>query len=859
MLNYRLLILVGILIAGCAALGLSRLAIDTDVVRSLPNNEKIIAGGLEIFEDHPLHDQVAVDIKIDRDDPDILVECGTLLEQKMKDSRLFAQVGTGSMSALIPQLAFHVARNLPLLFSAEELREIAPLLDSERINERIRKLREDLGGLEGVGQADFISIDPLGLKDAILAKMALMAPSLNSRFYRGSLLSADGRHLLVTARPRAAGTDTASAQSISALFAKAAQELAEQYEAKGVKVTLTPVGAYRAALDNERIIRHDVGIALLLATAGIALLLLLAFSRPLIGLLSLVPAIAGTAVALLVFSLFFPAISIMVLGFGGAIISISVDYGIAYLLFLDSPQETKGEEASHEVKAVGIMAVVTTVVAFLILSCSGFPIFTQLGVFTAMGLLFSFLFVHTIFPKILPAMPAGRHRDLPLQKLVNILYSSGKPGAVSAVMLALTLLFFAKPQFHISLDSMNTVSRETEAADALFTDVWGKIGDRIFLMNTADSIAAIQQANDLTLSRIEEDMQKENLSAAFVPSMIFPGRERAASNLAAWRSFWNRERVAQVEKALNTAGGAAGFTPDAFVPFYSLFDPGLTAQPLQILDEYYNLLGISKNSPAAGLIQFITVVPGKNYDSARFLARYGGENRIFDATFFTKRLAGILFSTFTTMLVIIAVSVALLIFLVSLSLPVTLLTLLPALFSYVCTLGTMRLIHHPLDIPSLMLSIVILGMGIDYAIFCVRAHQRYRDIAHPSYVRARSSVFLSGTSTLIGFGVLGFADHSLLRSIGITSSLGIAYSLLGTFLLLPPLLNFYFAENDRKGESEPRDIARRVRRRYRTVEAYPRMFARGKLRFDPMFADLPRMLAARKEVKTIVDIGCGYG
>ena len=130
----------------------------------------------------------------------------------------------------------------------------------------------------------------------------------------------------------------------------------------------------------------------------------------------------------------------------------------------------------------------------------------------------------------------------------------------------------------------------------------------------------------------------------------------------------------------------------------------------------------------------------------------------------------------------------------------------------------------------------------------VRAHQRYRDIFHPSYIQVRSSVFLAGTSTLIGFGVLCFAEHSLLQSIGITSFLGIAYSLVGTFLLLPPLLDYYFFRKMSRKDLWPQDPARRVRRRYRTVEAYPRMFARFKLRFDPIFSDLPRMLAAGKRI-----------
>jgi SAM-dependent methyltransferase len=145
----------------------------------------------------------------------------------------------------------------------------------------------------------------------------------------------------------------------------------------------------------------------------------------------------------------------------------------------------------------------------------------------------------------------------------------------------------------------------------------------------------------------------------------------------------------------------------------------------------------------------------------------------------------------------------------------------------------------------------------------VRAHQRYRDSGHPSFTLVRCSVFLAGASTLIGFGVLCFAEHSLLRSIGVTSFTGIGYSLLGTFLLLPPLLNLYFAEQrrDREKGRKEKDINQRIRDRFRLLETYPRMFARFKLKYDPMFAELPKMLSHRdtEEVHCIADIGCGYG
>jgi predicted exporter/SAM-dependent methyltransferase len=861
MLNYRLLAVVSLLIFVFAALGLLRLDIDTDVTRSLPSGEKVITDALDIFAHHPIHEQIAVDIMLDGDDPDTLVEIGAFLEKKMEDSGLFAQVGTDAIGELIPDLAFHAARNLPMLFSEKELEQnVAPLLGTDRINKRILKLYQDLSSMDGIGQAGFIDLDPLGLKDLVLAKMALLAPSLDSRFYRGSLLSADGQHTLVTARPLATGTDTASARKISQLITDSSRELTGKYASLGLKVTLTPVGAYRAALDNELIIRHDVQLALVLATAGIALLLLFAFSRPLIGLLSLVPALAGTGAALFVYSLFHSSITIMALGFGGAIISITVDHGIAYLLFLDRTHETKGKEASHEVYSIGTMAVITSIGAFLILSSSGFLIFAELGQFTALGILFSFIFVHSVFPRIFPIMPPGSGRNLPLRSLVSTLYNTGKTGALAAALLAFGLLFFARPQFYVSLSSMNTVSDATLAADARFTKVWGKVSERVFLMKSADAIAEIQMGNDQLLAKIEQDIQKDVLTAAFVPSMIFPGRERGQQNLAAWRGFWDDRRGGQVKEALRTAGSELGFTPDAFAAFISLLDPSLTVHPQPIPAKYYSLLGISENEKDSGLIQFITVQPGKHYDGAGFMSRYGKDDRIFDATFFTERLADILFSTFTTMLVIIAVSVTLLLFFFYLNLQLTLLTLLPPFFAYICTLGTLKIIGHPLDIPALMLSVVILGMGIDYSIFCVRAHQRYRDINHPCYVLVRVAVFMAGTSTLIGFGVLSIAEHSLLKSIGITSLLGIGYSLLGTFLLLPPLLNKYMVwENNKISNSSTKNINHRIRDHFRTLEPYPRMFTRFKLQLDPMFKELPRMLAEQDNVTTIIDIGCGYG
>ena len=865
MVNFRRLSVILLLAAVLASAGLLRLDIDTDVIHSLPADDPVVADALTIFAHHPIHDQVAVDLTVRPFRQEILLECGDYLEKKMRESGLFARVGADNIGDLIPELAVHVSRTLPLLFSARELEEkVAPRLARSWLGHHLRQLRQSLAGMEGIGQARFIGSDPLNLKDLVMARMAPLAPTLSAHFIQGHLLSPDGRHLLLTARPRAGSTDTGQARRIAALFTSLGNDLAARYA--GETITLTPVGAYRAALDNERIIRRDVNLALVLATTAIALLLMLSFSRPLIGILSLVPALAGTGAALFVYSLLYPNISIMVLGFGGALISITVDHGIAYLLFFDRSGKGGCRKASREVRAIGIMAVLTTIGAFLILAVSGFPIFMELGRFTALGIFFSFLFVHLALPPICTGMQSPPTRRPALQHFVDRLYGTGKTGLILALLIFFGLLFVARPRFYVSLDSMNTVSEQTRRADALFTRVWGNMGSRIFLMDRAPSISELQTRDDRLLTGIERDVQQGVLKDSFVPSMLFPGREAAARNLAAWHEFWTPSRVASLRRNLATIGGSLGFALDGFKEFFRQLEPGYTLSPTPIPARFLSLLGIRPSSDLSGLIQFSTLRPGKNYDGASFFARYHPEYAVFDGAWFGKRLADILFSTFARMLAILSLGLVVMLFAFYLNPSLTLLTLTPVVFAYVCTLGTLHLLGRPIDIPGLMLSIIILGMGIDYSIFFVRAHQRYRDVNHPDYGLVRSAVFLAAASTLIGFGVLCFADHALLRSIGIISLLGIGYSLLGAFLLLPPLLNWYFSGGrQQKGQQSvaAQDIIARVRQHYRTLEAYPRMFARYKLRFDPMFTDLPKVLASATEngrqVRTIVDIGCGHG
>jgi len=858
-------IYIAIILAAAAAMsyaGKSRLHLDMDITKSLPIDDPVIANAEYVMLHHPVKDRIVIDLKSDVGE-DALIRGAELVEGMLSRSGLFRSVGLNEYQSLFPDLISHIMENLPVLFTGHDLEtKVKPMLAPEKIRKSLEDDYASLMDLEGIGQGGMIAADPLGLKNLVLARMAHLAPSTEVRIVRGRLISADGRHALITAEPQGSATDTAVARKIDALTGDCIAALEREFGPQKISFTLTPVGAYRAAIDNEDAAKKDTRLAAIFATVGIIILLLVGFPRPFLGLLALVPAVLGTIAAAFVYSLFSSSISVLAVGFGGTIISFTVDYGIAYLLFLDRPIETRGFDASREVWGIGLLAMLTTAVSFAFLFISGFGALAQIGYFAALGVVFTYIFVHTLFPVVFPVMPPAKRAGLaPLQGFVNRLFGLRSiRWTLGALAFMLVMLFFARPDFRADLASMNTVSSGTLEAEKTVTSVWGNVMSSLYLMSEAEGPTALQEAGDRLAGKLERDVESGALSAAFAPSMVFPGRERAASNLAAWRNFWSYSRVAELKKNVRAASRDIGFAQDAFDGFFrTVQKKHLASTPVP--EKYYGMLGVSPAQKGGRWAQFSVLKPGPAYDPGRFHAEISEVKsaRLFDPGFFSERLASIMLDAFISMTIIVGSITAAVALLYLLDLKLALISLAPTVFSLVCTLGTMNLLGYTPGIPTIIVSVIVIGMGTDYAMYLVRARQRYIDDAHPSVGLIRLTVALSACSTMIGFGVLALADHSLLRSAGLTVLMGIGYSFFGTALIVPPLLGRVYADNAApSGGFTPASAEHeaRVRRRYRSLEPYPRLFARFKMKFDPMFSEL-HLLMNRPGV--IVDIGAGYG
>jgi predicted RND superfamily exporter protein len=128
----------------------------------------------------------------------------------------------------------------------------------------------------------------------------------------------------------------------------------------------------------------------------------------------------------------------------------------------------------------------------------------------------------------------------------------------------------------------------------------------------------------------------------------------------------------------------------------------------------------------------------------------------------------------------------------------SLLTLVPVLLSISWILGTMYFIGIDLNIMTVMITSITIGLGVTYAIHAV---QRFRLIADETgdIEKALSStvshtggaLLASAATTVAGFAILMLAPITPQQQFGFISSITIIYSLISTIFILPPMLKLW--------------------------------------------------------------------
>ena len=686
----------------------------------------------------------------------------TELAEHLARSPLIESVDFRFRADQLLETAQKLVAAVPLITSPEMLSAAVPAETVDRIYRQLLK--------PGLGSGEFLRLDPFGLTPPILAQLTKLQ-ELSGLAFSPELpfpATVDGRRAALLLDVRPACSEISGSRELLTFLR---QELATVPPG----VTTRILAPHVRTVGNEEVIKRDLGVAGALSLLLLPALFLYCYRASWPSLwIPLLPVLAGI-LALGGLSLVLDEIYFFVIGMGGAVVGLAVDYGIHIYA------ARRGRSGLRRVGRIALpvaAGATTSCGVFLLLTGTGIAAYRQLGIYAAMALALSLLLSLMLLPGLLGSR-GGRCRELrgvtwsPRQRRVVLLIWGG--------LLLLALPAAMKIHFSTGMEQFDGAPAEVRRDEAEFNAAWRRAPAPAVVIELADSLPELETRLE---QRYRQLLPLAGESEIFGPSALWPAPEVRARNLAAWRAWLDSGHGGALFRELRRAAVARGFDPTFFAPFEQTLKAGIAAGEQQVLPEPIDscLKRTRRRTPEGGWAGVLLVrdTPETVRQVRAALAAEPGAAVLSPVAFeqmlgteFGQRFRYLLPSA----LVLIAVCAIFFLgswrrALAALSVPATALLLV---------LGGYAWWGVELNMVSAFAGLVLAGLAIDYGIFAVHA------CAEGRHSGLWTALLLSAATTFVTGAAVLFSRHPVLFYTGLTLSLGILIAWLTAVLAVPAL------------------------------------------------------------------------
>jgi predicted exporter len=736
----------------------SRLTVTADLTALLPR----AADRMQHLLVAQLRDGVAarlILIGLEGAAPDALADASRLITRRLRANGLFSYVNNGD-PALFEAEREIVMRHRYLLSSAVT----AGHFTAESLRASLGEQLQLLGSPAGAVTKALLPADPTGELAHILADVSPGGPP---PMLHGVWFSRDGARAQLIAESAAPGFDLdrqeAALATIRAAFADAGLPSDSQLLLSGPAVF---------AVEARETIKADSWrLSLIAGTLVIMLLALVYRSLPLI-LLSLLPVLTGLLMGIAAVQLLFGFVHGITLGFGATLIGEAVDYP-AYVFTHLAPAERLRQTLSRIWPTLRL-AVLTTVFGGFSMLLSSFTGLSQLGTLTVVGVIAAGFVTRWIVPALAPLPKTVPSAHVPGIDWSRPLRWMSRGRWLVWLGAPVALAFLAVNQGRIWDDDLAHLSPISRSAKTLDEQLRAELGapDVRYLLNmtapSRDEVLAISEAAENLLRRL---LQDGILTGFDLPSLYLPSREAQNRRRAAL------PEPAALRTALQEALEGLPFRKDLFAPFLQDVERARTGELMDASSLGASALSLKLR---ALLLQtgeeWTALAPLRGVADPAALAarieREGANVSFLDLKAEADRLvAGYRHEALRlTAAGIVAIMCVLWWGLRRPSLVGA--VVLPSLLAILFAVTALVLAGERLSLFHLVSLLLVMGIGLNYALF-------FRRPAADEADRRRTSLSLTVciAATLSAFGTLAFSRTPVLHAIGSTVSLGALFSL----------------------------------------------------------------------------------
>ena len=679
-----------------------------------------------------------------------------------------------------------VLEHVPSFVDTSAYRAFAKAIEPEAIAAQMQANYDLLMEDETGDALQMIAYDPLNLKEAVLGNM-LQGAVGGFNIIDGHFFCADSTVTIAYLAPAFKTLDSKSARNFSRMMSKTKRDFETLHPEVKVLVHGDPIGS----VSNAGRIRTDLVVTVGISLVLILILLGLCFkSFPFMWKL-LLPIVYGTAFSLAVIYWYRGEMSLMSLGLGAIVLGVAISYCLHVLIhhfFVGDPEKLLLDESTPV-----FLGCLTTVGAFCSLLFTDSDLLRDFGLFASLALTGSTLFALIFLPHFLPK----RHADSggvvfrKITRLNSLPYDRKKWFlALMVVIIIVGCIFSPNVNFDSDLRNLDFNSADELESEALFN---AKNNDGFAHQYYATVSTDFDEAilADKSLIRILDSLKGTGIVHSYtdmIPKLFIPMEEQE-ERIAAWNAFWTNDRKKEVMKLVETNAVQLGLDPSMFADFQWLMDADYEPASLYesgIVPENLLCNFIECNADGQYMVFTDVALLFEDKDPVTVALLGNPKTFILDPFYYCKDMVEVIHDDFDIAVWISSLFVPIILLISFRNLLTALLSFVPMVISWFMVQGYMALIGLEFNLINIIISTFIFGIGVDYSIFITEGLlSEVRTGNRDVLTWHKVAIFFSAIILVIVISSLLFAVHPAIQSIGLSTLIGMASTIMISYSLQP--------------------------------------------------------------------------
>lgn len=612
--------------------------------------------------------------------------------------------------------------------------------------------------------------DPLGLLSNFL--MAQVPPLGNVQLDGGVLsVSGEGKHwVLVIAETREAPFATATQEAVMPVI-DAATEKVRTMDAEVLTSGLLPHAAYAAKQAH-----HEVATFGLVSLIGTILLLLFVHRSMRPVLMSAGSITLGLMAALIACHWIFGRVHLLTLVFGSSLIGVAADYSTYFLTdAFRVPGRWKGRDAVRHVAPGVLLGLGTALTAYAVLMAAPFPGLRQIAVFSAVGLTVACGCVLCLFPMMNP--PQAPNISPGIDKILHALLPRPMRKGGVLILLLITLvgaLGLARLTVVNDLHLMQATPPQLKDSERRVRALMNNPTESQFFLVTGETDQDVLRHEEALLPKLNALQEQGIISSYSALTRALPSQKAQIENEALLlRTAYAPDGL--LKRMLIEMGYEPKQVSEKLKEAQDGTRARLTMQDWlasAASDSYRhlwlgNVSGRYATVVTLGGIRDVAALREINQTDVRLVDKVG------DISALLAR-----YQQITLWIVVLGYVAVLLLFSLRYGFKSALRVVLSPAIASVGTIGIFGLMGEALNLFSTFSLLLVLGIGIDYAIFLREGRK--------SPLSSMIAVLVCAATALLSFGMLAFSSTPFIHSFGLTLLIGITLAVVAAQILAEP-------------------------------------------------------------------------